>query len=62
MDVAFESRFAKDLKHIQDASLRRRVKQLINETQNASSKHEIPNLTKLKGFPATIESESATIG
>ncbi len=39
----------RDLKKIQDESLRRRIKEAIEKVEAAETLHELPNLTKLSG-------------
>jgi len=49
MNLEFKRRFARDLKKIQhDKSLLRRIRQVIQEIDDAESIHEINNLKKLK--------------
>ena len=47
MNVSFRKSFARDLKRIKDASVLRRVQQVIEETEAADQLQEIANLKKL---------------
>lgn len=49
VETYFRRSFARDLKKIRDDSLRRRIKEAVEQVEAASSLHEIPNLTKLSG-------------
>lgn len=48
MKVAFRDSYAKDLKAVRDASLLRRVKEVIESAERADSLIELPGLKKLK--------------
>lgn len=52
MKVRFESRFAKDLRDIQDGKVLAKIKALALECKEAKSLAEIQNLKKLRGFEA----------
>ena len=52
MQVAYEAAFLRDLKRIRSKKVRRHVKRAIEEVKMASKPHEIPNLTKLRGYEA----------
>ena len=49
MRIAFRRSFEKDLKNLKDASLLRRVKELIVAVETANSLGEIRGLKKLRG-------------
>ena len=49
MRIAFRRSFEKDLKSLKDASLLRRVKELIEAVEAAHSLSEITGLKKLRG-------------
>lgn len=48
MNVSFRSSFARDLRHITDKSLLRRVRRAIEEVEQAQSINDLPSLKKLK--------------
>ncbi|HBB87108.1 MAG TPA: plasmid stabilization protein [Blastocatellia bacterium] len=48
MNVSFRSSFAKDLNHITDKSLLRRVREVVDTVEHAQSVNDLPNLKKLK--------------
>ena len=48
MKVSFRSSFARDLEHITDKGLLRRVRETIRDVEHAKSIHDLPNLKKLK--------------
>ncbi len=50
MQVAYEAAFLRDLKRIRSKKVRRQVQQVIEEVKRASKPHEIPGLTKLRGY------------
>ncbi len=49
MKVAFRKSFARDLGRVRDNTLRGRVKQTIEEIENAETLREIRNIKKLRG-------------
>lgn len=49
MKTAFEASFARDLKHIRDKQLLKRVQQVIEVTKEASTISDIVDLKKMQG-------------
>ena len=52
MKVRFKASFAKDLRALDDKSLRERIKALIATVESAQTLAEVPNLKKLRGAGA----------
>jgi mRNA interferase RelE/StbE len=50
MNLAFERSFAKDLKHLTDASVRRAIEAVLVELKAAHSLDELPSCKKLHGI------------
>lgn len=48
MNVEFRSSFARDLRAVKDKGLLQRVREMIEQVEQANSPSEIPNLKKLK--------------
>ena len=49
MKTVFRSSFARDLRRIREASLRRRIQQAIEQIEMAETLGDIPTLTKMSG-------------
>jgi mRNA interferase RelE/StbE len=52
VNVAFRSSFARDLNRITDKSLLRRIREAIENVEQAQSINDLPNLKKLKSSKA----------
>jgi len=52
LKVRFKASFAKDLRALDDKSLRERIKTLIATVESAPTLAEVPNLRKLRGAGA----------
>lgn len=50
MDVLYESSFAKDLKHIKDKLLLKRIHNVIEEVKAANELVDVRHLKKLQGY------------
>jgi len=50
VNAVFEASFARDLKHIKDKQLFRRVQQVIEEIKAATALSDIQNLKKMQGY------------
>ena len=50
MDVLFEASFAKDLKHVKDKQLLKRVQGVIEEVRRANDLNDVRNLRKMQGY------------
>lgn len=49
MNVQFRASFAKDLRKIKDKTMLKRIRETIEQTEQAQLLQDIPNLKKLKG-------------
>ncbi|OQY56916.1 MAG: plasmid stabilization protein [Desulfobacteraceae bacterium 4572_88] len=50
MIIKYESSFKKDLRHIKDENLLKRIKKLIEKIKSADTLSELTNLKKLKSY------------
>ena len=49
MKIEFRSSFLKDIKRIEDSDLKKRVRDIIEKTEQAQNLYEIENIKKLRG-------------
>jgi mRNA interferase RelE/StbE len=59
--VDFKKSFSRDLKKIRDKELLKRVKEAIEQVENAMHLQSVSNLKQLRGGVAILELKSVTI-